>query len=270
MPFGELAERRGFARLLEEIEVFYDPYGWFPVREKLAVDMLRLFPARCLGALFGLPFQSVGILRGSTYAELMEAASRPLDVRFHEEAVAVERGGATPLRVRTRTGGSFESDFVYVTTPPDCAPAVWPDSAHARAPLGRFLFNSYSSAIVEADGLFPGVLHLPENRARRGRALLFFRAGPSLWTTFAMGERFEDLAGDVASAGGKLKHVHHVRHWPRYFPHAVEPGVVDAVEALQGRDGIFYAGDWLAGHGVANVTQHAVSLVHRVFSGRNR
>lgn len=202
-------------------------------------------------------------------------------LRTGARVAAVEPGEGGP-RVTLADGRPLVADAVVLATPPEITGAMLPTDHPARPLLDRFRTFDYVVSVADIDAP-----HWPDDAVlmhnldadRAGHLLDYHRPhGPDGLVVLGQygvdrhGAVLDDatlearLRADVQRAGGTLRRVHVQRRW-RYFPHLgsadLAGGVIGALDRLQGRDGLVFAGAYFAMESLEHTVATTERLVRR-------
>jgi glycine/D-amino acid oxidase-like deaminating enzyme len=197
------------------------------------------------------------------------------DVRCGLRVESVERheGG---VRVHTDSGPVEADDLVLAVTLDRILPVL--DATEDERDLaGRIRCNAYHTTLASASGLPEDAFYFLEDhtatREAAGHCVSYHHRYPgSDVRTFYSYGRPEDvtalLPDDVAGLGGRLEKVHLRRAWafmPHFSSADLRDGVLDRLDALQGRARTYYVGGLPAFELIECTVAHAQDLVRRHF-----
>ncbi|GAA3806145.1 hypothetical protein GCM10022403_045190 [Streptomyces coacervatus] len=197
------------------------------------------------------------------------------DVRLGVRVLSVERhtGG---VRVHTDSG-PVDADDLVLAVPLDRILPLLDATEDERDLAGRIRSNAYHTTLATASGLPENAFYfLDRHTATRdasGHCVSYHHRYPdSDVRTFYSYGRPEDvtarLRDDVAELGGRLEEVHLHRQWA-FMPHFgsadLADGVLDRLDALQGRGRTYYVGGLPAFELIECTIAHAQELARRHF-----
>ncbi|WP_405866725.1 protoporphyrinogen/coproporphyrinogen oxidase [Streptomyces sp. NBC_00005] len=200
------------------------------------------------------------------------------DVRCAVRVESVERH-AGGVRVHTDSGPLEADDLVLAVTLDRILP-VLDASSQERDLAARILSHAYHTTLATASGLPDNAFYFLDRytatREARGHCVSYHHRYPdSDVRTFYSYGRPEDVTAllreDVAGLGGRLEEVHLRRQWafmPHFGSDDLADGVLDRLDALQGRDHTYYAGGLPAFELVECTVAHAQDLARRYFPRR--
>ena len=210
------------------------------------------------------------------FATLWRQVAQELkDVRCAVRVESVERhpGG---VRVRTDSG-PLEADDLVLAVALDRILPVLDATDEERGLAARIRSNDYHTTLAAAPGLPDDAFYFlgrhTAHREATGHCVSYHHRYPgSDVRTFYSYGRPEDAAAllreDVAGLGGRLEEVHLRRQWA-FMPHFggadLADGVLDRLDALQGRDRTYYVGGLPGFELVESVVSHAQDLTRRHF-----
>jgi predicted NAD/FAD-binding protein len=197
------------------------------------------------------------------------------DVRCAVRVESVQRyeGG---VRIHTDSGPVEADDLVLAVTLDRILPVL--DATEEERDLAaRIRSNAYHTTLATASGLPENAFYFLDRhtatREARGHCVSYHHRYPgSDVRTFYSYGRPEDvtalLRDDVAELGGRLEEIHLHRQWafmPHFASDDLAGGVLDRLDALQGRDRTYYVGGLPAFELVECVIAHAQDLARRHF-----
>ncbi|MFF4508185.1 protoporphyrinogen/coproporphyrinogen oxidase [Streptomyces sp. NPDC001401] len=197
------------------------------------------------------------------------------DVRCAVRVQSVERheGG---VRVHTDSGPVDADDLVLAVALDRILP-VMDATEQERDLAGRIRSNAYHTTLATASGLPEDAFYFLDRhtatREATGHCVSYHHRYPgSDVRTFYSYGRPEDvtalLRDDVAELGGRLEEVHLHRRWafmPHFAGDDLADGVLDRLDALQGRDHTYYVGGLPAFELIECAIAHAQDLARRHF-----
>jgi glycine/D-amino acid oxidase-like deaminating enzyme len=197
------------------------------------------------------------------------------DVRCGVRVESVQRheGG---VRVDTDSGPVEADDLVLAATLDSILPVL--DATEEERDLaGRIRCNAYHTTLATASGLPEDAFYFLEghtaSREATGHCVSYHHRypGSDVRTFYSYGRPEEVTAllpDDVAKLGGRLEEVHLRRAWS-FMPHFgsadLRDGVLDRLDALQGRSHTYYVGGLPAFELIECTVAHAQDLARRHF-----
>ncbi|MFE3849601.1 flavin monoamine oxidase family protein [Streptomyces griseorubiginosus] len=197
------------------------------------------------------------------------------DVRCGVRVTSVERG-ADGVRVHTDSGPVEADDVVLAVTPDRILPVL--DAGDEERDLAaRVRSHAYHTTLATASGLPEDAFYFlaahTASRATAGHCVSYHHRYPgSDMRTFYSYGRPGDVTAllreDVEGLGGQLGEVRLRRTWafmPYFGGDDLRDGVLDRLEALQGRDRTYWVGGLPAFELVECTVAHAQDLARRHF-----
>jgi hypothetical protein len=168
-------------------------------------------------------------------------------------------------------------DCIILTVPVDEILTVLDCRPNERSLFQKVRYLRYLVTLVEGEGLFTA--SFVDNIAANSLGHVNFVVQPhhdvpvfliyqQLSETMSFDEAMAFARQDVQLVQGKIKKVIRHKEW-RYFPHVstedLKAGYYEALESLQGKDGIYYAGALLSFETVEHTAAYARALVRQYF-----
>jgi predicted NAD/FAD-binding protein len=182
------------------------------------------------------------------------------------------------VRVETDTA-DLEFDALILTSPLDESLDFLDASPSERLLFSAIRYYDYWVLLAQTSGLPPGAGFVPARFTadQRGHLMLWYQRWPDtpLDTLYALGDPSmtqetvaELLSEDLQRMGASLDRVVDVRRW-RYFPHVsprtMAAGYYEQLEALQGANRTYYAGEVMSFASVELCARYSEALVRRHF-----
>ncbi|WP_405868555.1 alpha/beta fold hydrolase [Streptomyces sp. NBC_00005] len=202
------------------------------------------------------------------------------DLRLGVRVESVERH-ADGVRV-CADGELIEADDLVLTVALDRLLPVLDATEDERELAARIRGNAYHTTVARASGLPDSAFHFlkqhNDSRTARGHCVAYHHRheGSDVHTFYSYGspEDVGSLLGeDIAALGGRLDEVRLHREWafmPHFGADDLRDGVLDRLEALQGRDHTYYAGSLPAFELVECVVAQAQELARTHFAAPPR
>ncbi len=212
------------------------------------------------------------------HQEVWNRAAASHRVHFHEPVIALRRAHGIELDTPR---GRYAFDAVINTLPPARFLDVADVTEEERDLLSRVRTLDRIVLTARVSGLGRRVFYAPrygtEGVVPPGHPYLFYEVDPgSGVVTFhpyldgGASEADAEIAlrSVVHRLGGRVDSVLHravIRHWfPHFEEHDLRDRVYDRLEALQGRNATWHAGELFAGIGVPHGTEYALQLIARM------
>ncbi len=203
--------------------------------------------------------------------------AQELDVRTGVAIRSITRQGSVLVQTDQ---GPWEFDTLIMTSPLDEALAFLDASATERRLFSAIRTYNYWVLLCSIDDMPDQSGYLPTNfvAERGGHVMMWYHRWPGqpLYALYVLddGTRSHEqiertCAEDVARLGGRLEQVVDTRCW-KYFPHVgpedMAAGYYETLEALQGTQNTYYAGEIMSFSTIELCAQYSRSLVERFFS----
>lgn len=273
VPFSEFAKEHRIEHLARELSLFFTGFGY---------DYFENIPAA-----YVLKYYSWDILKGflsrkmytfpGGIEHLWTAVARAQNVLYNIHIEKIERTEneahiTTPANVQTY-------DTLIVTSPLD----EFAQHADARAEekelFSKILYCDYRTYACVIQNFPKKSGYIPGNYSneRAGHPVFWYQrySDSPLYTFYVLGDwtmSDEDVLANInavaKSFGGSVESLHTVSRW-KYFPHVgpeeMKSGYFDRLEALQGGQRTYYAGELMNFSTVGLTAEYAEALVNRFF-----
>ena len=281
LNFDQFAARFGFTPVAELARSLMTGFGYDTYETVPAAYVLKLLPWLVKVGPAGLESPPYFVFPDG-YQALWRAVATSLDVKLGTPVTKIERpGSGRPLRVTVQGGARREFDAVVISTPLDVVPKFLAVTAQERALFSQISTSRYfvtlffSLNLAQAETVFIHPHAFPEkinhvsvwgNPGGNAPVFIGYQLADKNQNAATL---FGTLALDVFQLGHGLFTVPlYQREWP-YFPRvgsqAMRGGYFDDVEALQGKDGIYYVGSSLSFETVEHTSRFARTLVQKHF-----
>jgi hypothetical protein len=274
-PFSEFAQQHGLAEVQRALSPFFTGfgYGWFD--EVPAAYVLKYFDVPMIEAYY---FTGRRISWPDGAQAVWSRLAEQLDVRTGTTVERVTRSDT--VRVQT-DHGEWEFDTLIVTSPLDQALHFLDARPAERRLFSMIRHYDYRVLLCRISDLPGGNGGLPENffAKRYGHPLLWHRPRPDdpLCSVYVLADGIMSdaeveriCAADFAGMGARLEQVVQARRW-HYFPHvdsdAMAGGFYEDLEALQGSNHTYYAGEVMTFATIEHCARYSRRLVERFFAG---
>lgn len=278
VPFSEWAKANSYfpETLTELLSHTFVAFGYGYMTDVPAAYVLRYFsPALLRSFIFG----RVHMLQNG-YQPLFTALARRLNVKLGFEVVSAERS-ANQWTVTSRDGQRQQFDKLIWAADLDVAAKAISLPPQLKSTFERIRYQHYYSTLVEIDGLPRSNGVVPKNYRVTARSSIV--SWLNRWPSQANAVNFytlsnEPMAPEMVEAriqsfasenGFKVNKIVRNIGW-RYFPHFDEPTLAtnpyQVIEASQGREGLFFAGELLNFSTVEHSVAYSKSLIDRFFN----
>lgn len=256
------------AQLMAELLVTSVGYGYW-------TEIPALYALKCIDVM-GVPAFFSTFDDG--WQKVWEAVARGLDIRRGINIQRVRRDG--PVVVET-SGESFSFDALIVTSPFSEAPSFLDATEEERELASKVRYQDIRVVIASATGLPKrrciGMVPKYYEPSARGELSTWYKpwADRDIGVFYAYGregtsmdETISQMANTMYRAGSSLTKIHQTMKWS-YFPHVgsqdLALGFYHRLEAMQGVNRTYYAGELLEFATVETVMRQARDLVDRHF-----
>lgn len=225
------------------------------------------------------PFTTkLGYISSEGISSLWDRLAEELDVRLNLEVtqIVLLRNGKIQIN-----GGSVQYDALIIACPPDQAKKIVANQLEDYSFLDLFNYVHYHSLLIESSpfpsqtGYFPG---FTEGAFKRSSLpLLWFQPHQDnphvlIYSISEEGARIEDIEECIKRVllkmGITIKSIKEKKSW-KYFPHfspkVVDAGIFDDIESLQGKNNIYWTGEYLSFASMEHTARHASNLVRKYF-----
>ncbi|WP_369034978.1 alpha/beta fold hydrolase [Streptomyces adonidis] len=197
------------------------------------------------------------------------------DVRCAVRVGSVERH-ADGVRVHTDSG-PVEADDLVLTIALDRVLPILDSTERERELAARIRANAYHTTVATAPGLPDSAFYFlkqhNDTREATGHCVAYHHRYPDsdVHTFYSYGRPEEIvplLRDDIAGLGGRLEAVHLERQWafmPHFGSDDLQDGILDRLEAMQGRHHTYYTGSLPSFELVECTVAHAQDLARRHF-----
>lgn len=211
-------------------------------------------------------------------SNLWERLAEDLDVRLNVEVtqVALLKDGKIQIN-----GGTAQYDALIFACPPNQAKKIMASQLDDYVFLNHFNYIHYHSFLIEASpfpsqfGYFPSWI---EGKFKRSSLpVCWFQPHKDnrhvlIYSISEEGAQIEDIEERIkvalAKMGVMIKNVEEKKSWS-YFPHfspkVVDAGILEDIESLQGKNNIYWTGEYLSFATIEHSARHAATLVRRYF-----
>ncbi|MCK9360714.1 FAD-dependent oxidoreductase [Patescibacteria group bacterium] len=272
VPFANFAKTHRIELLAEEFAKYFTGFGYGFFDEVPAAYVLKYYPWDVVFAYFKQTFFKFpeGI------QGLWEAIAKSHQVVYGANIQTIERGEAITV---TTEKAAFTFDALIIASPLDEALRYLDASEEERAlfrKIRHYDYRTYGCMVKgfpKMTGYVPGNL----NSTRLGRPVFWYQRyeDSDLYTFYTFGDwkmsdedTLRHIRHTVEQLGGVLETLHVAERW-KYFPHVspddMQDGYFDKLEAMQGENHTYYAGELLNFSTVAHTASYAKKLVERFF-----
>jgi predicted NAD/FAD-binding protein len=273
VPFAQFCRSHGLSTLESLVGPPFTGFGYGYISEVPAAYVLKYLDLRTLEAMRD---QDHRFIWPEGVESFWSQVARQHDVRTGTRVVRVTRRDS--VRVETDTA-DLEFDALILTSPLDESLDFLDASPSERLLFSAIRYYDYWVLLAQTSGLPPGAGFVPARFTadQRGHLMLWYQRWPDtpLDTLYALGDPSmtqetvaELLSEDLQRMGASLDSVVDVRRW-RYFPHVsprtMAAGYYEQLEALQGANRTYYAGEVMSFASVELCARYSEALVRRHF-----
>lgn len=209
------------------------------------------------------------------------------DTRHGEVVRRIVRGACVTVETSRMV---HEFDRVIWTAPLDRFAEIAEATDDERDLFGRVRHACRSVVTCRVQGLrsrpiMYQAIGIPDGREVLPYSWYEVRAGSGIYNFYShlrypdeilqratLGEAVSGIESMLSRFGATLVEVHRARVWDKFFPHFcgddLRAGIHARLDAMQGRGGLYFAGELLAHVSVPLNVEFAVDLVHRHFGQR--
>jgi predicted NAD/FAD-binding protein len=276
--FAAFADRHGLQRMAEVVRPVVTGFGYGYANEIPAAYVVKyldwLTLARC-----GLHLGTLGRWPEGIQT-LWERLAAQHPVVLDVEIQRVERGATVAVETNR---GQFDFDALLLTCPLDNALPFLDASPEERELFGRIRYYDYRVLLCAIDNLPSGSGFITDHLHpdKQGRLMIWNSRWPdrNIHTLYLLSDPQSDeaamrtaVAADLRRFGADLQEVILARRW-RYFPHVspadMRAGFYPRLEALQGVNRTFYAGEIMSFASIECCARYAEALVDRFSAAVN-
>jgi hypothetical protein len=211
-------------------------------------------------------------------SNLWERLAEELDIRLNVEVtqVALLKDGKIQIN-----GGVAQYDALIFACPPDQAKKIMASQLDDYVFLSQFNYIHYHSFLIETSpfpsqfGYFPSWIEGAFKRS--SLPVCWFQPHKDnphvlIYSISEESAQIEDIEECIKTALAKMgiiiKNIEEKKSW-KYFPHfspkVVDAGIFDDIESLQGKNNIYWTGEYLSFATIEHSARHAATLVKRYF-----
>lgn len=276
LTFDKFAAKHGFTPIAEMAKSIMVGFGYGYYETAPAQYFMKLLPWLVKVGPAGLESPPYFTFPGG-FQSLWEAVAGDLDVRLHSMVTRIERGKDGLVRLTVNGIGRQEFDAVIVSVPLNIVPRLMTltdEERHlfSQVETSRYFVTLFGAVGMQGNGTVfvhdharPEKINHVTVWATPGNGLPFFvgyqHAAPHLPAPLVTAY----LAYDIHALAGGLFAGAVVRKEWEYFPRvgsaALDNGFYEKVEALQGKNGVYYVGGNLSFETVEHSARFARTLV---------
>ena len=211
---------------------------------------------------------------GTAWAKVAER----YNVIYNQDITRVSRGKNVEVKSSAK---DFVFDKMVVACPLDDISDVLDNNQDLQGLLSEVKHYNYYSFVCEIEGLPPveniGTIWENLDKDKQGSLMVYYKrwADQNIFSLYVIGKPEdseetveEDLQRDIEKLGGKIIEKHEKRKW-KYFPHvdsqAMSRGFYTDLEALQGVQNTYFAGEIMNFSTIENVVEYSNHLVEKHF-----
>ncbi len=272
LPFAEWVKKHGLELLAQELEGFFTGYGYGYYKEVPAVYALKYYSWSTVQS-----FMKRQIYRfPDGIQHLWTSVAKQHDLILNTTISNIERGDQVTI---TTEKGARQFDALIIASPLDEALNYMDAAEQERELFSKILYVDYRTIACAVEGLPNLSGYVPGNysRQRAGHPVFWYHrhADSTTYTFYVLGdwkisdqEVTQNTKELVEKMGGQVKKVHTIAHW-KYFPHVspevMRGGYFDRLEARQGAQKTYYAGELLNFSTVGLTAAYSEQLINRYF-----
>lgn len=272
IPFAEWAKKHHLTLLMQEFAKYFTGFGYDYFEETPAAYVLKYYSQKTINAFLKKAFYKFpGGIQG-----LWTTVAKHHRVFYNATITHIERGADVTVRVNDAT---HTFDALILTSPLDEALHFLDGSPEETELFSKIICCDYRTYACIVKGFPKQTGYVSGNFTidRKGYPVFWYERyqDTDLYTFYVLGDpslsdeeaqaRIADL---IRPLGGTIERVHTMAHW-KYFPHVsgedMRQGYFDKLEALQGKNHTYYAGELLNFSTVDLSASYAKQLVERFF-----
>jgi hypothetical protein len=273
IPFTEWAKKHRLTLLAKEFAKYFTGFGYDYLDEVPTAYVLKYYDQHTIRAFLKKAFYKFP----NGIQGLWNTVATHHDVRYNTTITRAKREAG--VTIETHEGDTHTFDALILTSPLDEALKFLDASPEETKLFSKIIHCDYRTYACVIEG-FPKQTGYAANNftaTRKGHPVFWYELyqDTDLFTFYILGDwsisdqavqaHIEDL---IRPLGGRLERVHTVARW-KYFPHVsgedMRQGYFDALEALQGKNHTYYAGELLNFSTVDLSASYAKQLVERFF-----
>ncbi len=276
MPFAQFAKKYRCELLAAELELSHTGFGYGYFADVPAAYVLKYYSWHTLMAFVKrrMYFFPDGI------AHLWTTIAKNFDVRYGVEIVDIARKNDTIFISVEGSNEPMIYDEMIVTSPLDELYTFLDITEDEQKLFSNIKHVDYRTIACKLSG-FPKVTgYAPDNFcvSRAGHPVFWYHrhVDTDIYTFYVLAKDIhmsddvvtQNVSHFVNSMNGTLEKVYTIRHW-KYFPHVTsdifKTGFYDKLEAIQGEQHTYYAGELMNFSTVGLTSQYADGLVQKFF-----
>ena len=272
MPFGEWAKKYRVEEVAREFANYFTGFGYGYFDRVPAAYVVKFYSWDTCKAFLR---QQIYIFPQGIQG-LWTTVATAFNVRYNTTIQSITR--AETILVKTDSE-DLVFDELIITSPLDEALKILDARTEEQTLFSKIQYVNYRTYACTIKGFPKRSGHVPGNYTfeRSGHPIFWYGryVDSELYTFYILSDWA--LSDDVARAniealikplGGSIATIEHAVHW-KYFPHVspteMKAGYFDRLEALQGRDHTYYAGELLNFSSVDQSAWYAKTLIERFF-----
>ena len=272
IPFAEWAKNHRLTLLTKEFAKYFTGFGYTYFEEVPAAYVLKYYSKRTIQAFLKKAFYKFpdGI------QGLWTTIAKQHDVLYRVSIASIKRENTVIGHTNT---GTHTFDALILTSPLDEALTFLDAHSEETDLFSKIAYCDYRTYACVIEG-FPkqtGYVSGNFTLKRNGYPVFWYERyqDSTLYTFYALSDwrrSDEDIQTHIAELirplGGTIQRIHKTMRW-KYFPHVsgedMRNGYFDKLEALQGKNHTYYAGELLNFSTVDLSASYAKQLVERFF-----
>lgn len=272
LPFASFAAAHKIDLVAKAFGPFFTGFGY---------DCLDRVPAAYVLKYYSLPtlksfFKKQVYHFPTGIQSLWSAVAEGHKVIYDSTIMKVERSETVTVRTEA---GELQFDSLIVAGPLDESLKYLNASEEEKHLFSKIVYCDYRTFALRVKDFPKNNGYIPGNfsSSRKGQPIFWYNRYPdsNLYTFYVLGdwkisdeEVLKNIGQVVRQLGGTIEGVHQQEHW-KYFPHVsaeeMRAGYFDKLEALQGKNHTYYAGEFLNFSTVEFSAEQAADLVERFF-----
>ena len=276
---ADWARREGLEDLLELLAPIYTGFGYGYLDQVSAPQFFKIYDAERLRKSFTLQLtlQPSMLTIDVGFQGLWERVAAQQDVVLSSDVRRIERGET--VRITTQDG-TEDFDAVILACPLHRIRHALDLSPAEEARYAKIRVIDYQTITAEVDGLGPrGLVFMVDNMKaeRAGHLVCGYRRhhDSNIWALYPLSngaiaddEIIETARADLSAVGARLGRIHRHDKWdfyPHVSPEDFAAGFYADIEASQGDNNTYIAGEIVSAATVESAANYSCELIKRFF-----
>lgn len=279
LPFSDWCEINAFQVLQEIYAHYFTSYGLGYVEDMPAVYVLRVLNFGNLMSFMDLP--ELLSWQEGVVTVVKELEARIDDIRFSQPIQKIVANGTGAVRVLTKME-SLDYDRVILAAPLEQFPGLFSGDSKMERQVKNIQYHQFSvyAFVVDDSPKECGCILENLKRENRGHMGVWYSRwaeveGEKLLMAYAYDnpvhtakKSLETVKGDLAQLGVENPRLYCVKRWnqcPHVSTEIIQSGFYRKLEAMQGKNGVYFAGEIMSAISMDNSVGAINELVERYF-----